>query len=224
MKSKLDFSVSLNNPVSSSFFNAFEISDLDPLVLLFQTGYLSIDRAEQREVPFTKKFITEYYLKFPNHEVEESFNNSLLAYCTTVRKQDSQELILKLITAVGSGDADGFMKLFQSIFAGIPYNIHVKDEHYYQTVCYVVFDLLKLMVQAEVCTSNGRIDMMVAAGDWIYVIEFKLNKSADEAIQQIENKDYAAKYRKDGKKIMLIGVNFDFGKGNISDWIKEEYR
>ena len=223
MKSKLDFSVSLNNPVSSSFFNAFEISDLDPLVLLFQTGYLTIDRVAQRQVPFTDKTITEYYLRFPNREVEESFNNSLLAYCTTVRKQDSQELILHLITAVGSGDADEFMKLFQSIFAGIPYNIHVKDEHYYQTVCYVICELLKIMVQAEVFTSNGRIDMMVAAGEWIYVIEFKLNKSADNAMRQIENKDYAMKYRKEGKRIMLIGVNFDSEAGNITDWIKEEY-
>ena len=223
MKSKLDFSVSLNNPVSSSFFNAFEISDLDPLVLLFQTGYLTIDRVAQRQVPFTDKTITEYYLRFPNREVEESFNNSLLAYCTTVRKQDSQELILNLITAVGSGNADGFMKLFQSIFAGIPYNIHVKDEHYYQTVCYVICDLLKLMVQAEVFTSSGRIDMMVAAGNWIYVIEFKLNKTADQAMKQIENKDYAMKYRKEGKKIMLLGVNFDSEAGNITNWIKEEY-
>ena len=223
MKSKLDFSVSLNNPVSSSFFNAFEISDLDPLVLLFQTGYLTVDRVAQRQVPFTDKTITEYYLRFPNREVEESFNNSLLAYCTTVRKQDSQELILNLITAVGSGDADEFMKLFQSIFAGIPYNIHVKDEHYYQTVCYVICELLKIMVQAEVFTSNGRIDMMVAAGEWIYVIEFKLNKSADQAMRQIENKAYAMKYRKEGKKIMLLGVNFDSEAGNITNWIKEEY-
>ncbi len=223
MKSKLSFPVSLTTPVSSSFFNAFEISDLDPLVLLFQTGYLTVDRMEQRQVPFTDKTITEYYLRFPNREVEESFNNSLLAYCTTVRKQDSQELILKLITAVGSGDADGFMKLFQSIFAGIPYNIHVKDEHYYQTVCYVICDMLKMMVQAETATSSGRIDMMVAAGEWTYVIEFKLNKSAEKAMKQIENKDYALKYRKTGKRIMLIGVNFDFEAGNITDWIKEEY-
>ena len=115
------------------------------------------------------------------------------------------------------------MKLFQSIFAGIPYNIHVKDEHYYQTVCYVICDLLRLMVQAEVFTSSGRIDMMVAAGEWIYVIEFKLNKTADQAMKQIENKEYAMKYRKDGKKIMLLGVNFDFEAGNITDWIKEEY-
>ncbi|MBR4665904.1 MAG: PD-(D/E)XK nuclease domain-containing protein, partial [Lentisphaeria bacterium] len=100
---------------------------------------------------------------------------------------------------------------------------HVKDEHYYQTVFFVICDLLKLAVQAEVCTSSGRIDMMVAAGDWIYVIEFKLNKSAEKAMAQIENKEYALKYRKEGKRIMLLGVNFDFNSGNITDWIKEEY-
>ena len=224
MKSNFNFSPALNRPVSGSFFNAFEITTLDPMVLLFQTGYLTIDRAERRKVPFTDKTVTEYYLHFPNLEVEESFNGSLLAYCTSVKNQDAQELILNLITAVGTGDADGFLKLFQSVFAGIPYTIHVRDEHYYQTVFYVVCDLLKLMVQAEVCTSDGRIDMMVAAGEWIYVIEFKLNKTADEALTQIGNKDYALKYRKDGKRIMLIGVNFDFNSGNITDWLKEEYR
>ena len=77
----------------------------------------------------------------------------------------------------------------------------------------------------EVCreTGSGRIDMMVAAGEWIYVIEFKLNKTADDAMQQIENKDYALKYRKEDYRIMLVGVNFDFNAGNISNWLKEEY-
>ena len=224
MKSKFNLARSLENPVGGSFFNAFEITDLDPQVLLFQTGYLTIDRAEQRTIPFTTKTIKEYYLRFPNQEVEESFNDSLLAYCTNVRKQDTQELILKLVTAVGTGDADNFMRLIQSVFAGIPYPLHVKDEHYYQTVFFVICDLLKLAVQAEVFTSSGRIDMMVAAGDWIYVIEFKLNKSADKAMEQIENKEYALKYRKEGKRIMLLGVNFDFNAGNITDWIKEEYQ
>jgi hypothetical protein len=223
MKSKFDFSLSLDKPVSKSFFEAFEVTDLDPMVLLFQTGYLTLDRAENRQVPFTNKTITEYYLHFPNMEVEESFNNSLLTYCTSVRKQDAQELMLNLVTAVGTGDVDGFIRLFQSIFAGIPYAIHVKDEHYYQTVFYVICDLLKLLVQAEAYTADGRIDMMVAAGEWIYVIEFKLNKSAEDAMKQIENKGYAQKYLKDGKRIMLIGVNFDFNKGKITDWLKEEY-
>ena len=224
MKSKFNLARSLETPVGGSFFNAFEINNLDPQVLLFQTGYLTIDRAEQRTIPFTTKSIKEYYLRFPNQEVEESFNDSLLAYCTNVRKQDTQELILKLVTAVGTGDTDNFMKLIQSVFAGIPYPLHVKDEHYYQTVFFVICDLLKLAVQAEVFTSSGRIDMMVAAGDWIYVIEFKLNKSAEKAMTQIENKEYALKYRKEGKRIMLLGVNFDFNSGNITDWTKQEYR
>ena len=224
MKSKFNLAGSLATPVGGSFFNAFEITDLDPQVLLFQTGYLTIDRAEQRTIPFTTKTIKKYYLRFPNQEVEESFNDSLLAYCTNVRKQDTQELILKLVTAVGTGDADSFMRLIQSVFAGIPYLLHVKDEHYYQTVFFVICDLLNLAVQAEVFTSSGRIDMMVAAGDWIYVIEFKLNKSAGKAMEQIENKEYALKYRKEGKRIMLLGVNFDFNSGNITDWIKEEYQ
>ena len=223
MKSKFELSLSLNKPVSGAFFDAFEVTDLDPMVILFQTGYLTIDRAERRQIPFTSKAITEYYLHFPNMEVEESFNGSLLTYCTNVRKHDTQELMLNLVTAVGTGNVDGFMKLFQSIFAGIPYSIHVKDEHYYQTVFYVICDLLKLLVQAEICTNDGRIDMMVAAGEWIYVIGFKLNKTADDAMQQIENKDYALKYRKEGHRIMLVGVNFDFNAGNISNWLKEEY-
>ena len=224
MKSKFNLERSFEAPVGGSFFNAFEINDLDPQVLLFQTGYLTIDRAEQRTIPFTTKSIKEYYLRFPNQEVEESFNDSLLAYCTTVRKQDTQELILKLVTAVGTGDADGLMGLFKSIFAGIPYQIHVKDEHYYQTVFYVICVLLKLAVQAEIATNNGRIDMVIHVGEWIFVIEFKLNKTADEAMKQIENKEYALKNRKESKRIMLLGVNFDFNSGNITDWIKEEYR
>ena len=224
MKSKFNLERSFESPVGGSFFNAFELDNLDPQVLLFQTGYLTIDRAENRTVPFTTKNIKEYYLRFPNQEVEESFNDSLLAYCTSVRRQDAQELILKLITAVGTGDADEFIEQIRSVFANIPYPIHVKDEHYYQTVFFVICDLLKLMVQAEICTNSGRIDMMVAAGEWIYVIEFKLNKTADEAMKQIENREYALKYRKEGKRIMLLGVNFDFNSGNITDWIKEVYR
>ncbi|MBQ6473046.1 MAG: AAA family ATPase [Victivallales bacterium] len=223
MKSKFNYSEMLSEPVSEAFFNAFEITRLKPMVLLFQTGYLTIKNCIEKEIPFTSQTIREYYLHFPNLEVERSFNEQLLEYCTAIQTESTTDFLGKLITAVGTGDADGFMKLFQSVFANIPYSIHVKDEHYYQTVFYVVCDLLKLMVQAEVCTSDGRIDMMVSAGEWIYVIEFKLNKSADRAMKQIEDKNYVLKYLKEGKRIMQIGVNFDFNAGNITDWIKEEY-
>jgi len=223
MKSKFNYADLTGAPVSESFFNAFEITRLKPMVLLYQTGYLTIDKCLEKKIPFTDQTVREYYLRFPNLEVERSFNEHLLEYCTAIQTESSQEFFSKLITAVGTGNADSFMKLIQSVFADIPYTIHVKDEHYYQTVCYVICDLLNLLVQAEVCTNNGRIDMMVTAGDWIYVVEFKLNKTADEAMKQIEHKEYAMKYRKDGKKIMLLGVNFDFNSGSITDWLKEEY-
>ena len=224
MKSKFNYSEMFTDPVSESFFNAFEITHLKPMVLLYQTGYLTIDKCVEDKIPFTDQTIRKYYLKFPNLEVERSFNENLLEYCTAIQRESSQEFLSKLITAVGTGDADNFMILIQSVFAGIPYPIHVKDEHYYQTVFYVICDLLNLLVQAEVCTSSGRIDMVVQAGKWIFVMEFKLNKTADEAMKQIENREYALKYRKEGKHVMLLGVNFDFSSGNITDWLKEEYR
>ena len=224
MKSKLNYSEMFTDPVSESFFNAFEITHLKPMVLLYQTGYLTIDKCVEDKIPFTDQTIRKYYLKFPNLEVERSFNENLLEYCTAIQRESSQGFLSKLITAVGTGDADNFMILIQSVFAGIPYPIHVKDEHYYQTVFYVICDLLNLLVQAEVCTSRGRIDMVVQAGKWIFVMEFKLNKTADEAMKQIENREYALKYRKEGKHVMLLGVNFDFSSGNITDWLKEEYR
>ena len=224
MKSKFNYSEMFTESVSESFFNAFEITRLKPMVLLYQTGYLTIKNCVEDKIPFTDQTIRKYYLKFPNLEVERSFNEQLLEYCTAIQSESSQDFLSKLITAVGTGDADNFMRLIQSVFAGIPYPLHVKDEHYYQTVFFVICDLLNLMVQAEVFTNSGRIDMMVAAGDWIYVIEFKLNKSAEKAMEQIENKEYALKYRKEGKRIMLLGVNFDFNSGNITDWIKEEYQ
>ena len=212
----------LTEPVSEAFFDSFEISNLKPKTLLYQTGYLTIDKCVQAKVPYTDHTITEYYLHFPNREVERSFNEQLLEYYAAVQADDAQQLISKLITSVGSGDVDGFMNQLKVMFANIPYSIHVANEHYYQTIFFVICDMLRFMVQAEICTNDGRIDLMVAAGDWIYVMEFKLNKSAEEAMEQIHNKEYALKYQREEKHIMLLGVNFDSQSGQITNWLKEQ--
>jgi len=221
-KSNFNYSAALQTPVSEAFFDSFEISNLKPKTLLYQTGYLTIDKCVQKTVPYTDTTVREYYLHFPNFEVERSFNEQLLEYYTNVQTDMVQSFLNKLISAVGSGDADGFLKQLQVMFADIPYTIHVANEHYYQTIFFVICDMLKFMVQAEICTNDGRVDMMVGAGDWIYVIEFKLNQSAEKALTQIQNKDYARKFRKEGKRIMLLGVNFDSQAGQITDWLKEE--
>ena len=222
-KQSFNLPEALEATVSSSFFEAFEIGRLNPKTLLYQTGYLTIGKTVKVPVPFTKVMNTEYTLVFPNYEVKSSFNDHLLKYYTNVQTDQSQRLIRNLIQDIGSGNADGFMKQLQTLFANIPYDMRGKEEHDYQTVIYVIFMMLHIFIEGEHRTGEGRIDLMLSAGEWIYVIELKLNKSAEAAMQQIHDKNYALKFRNRGKKIMLIGANLDPERGQLTDWIKEEY-
>lgn len=213
---QFDFERILKDPVPGIAFDAYEIDRLEPLPLLLQTGYLTIKST-------VKEFgQTLYCLGFPNLEVQTAFDTYLLNCYTSLSKTDIESMGLQLARQVGSGNVDGFMKSLQEFFAAIPYGIHVRAEKYYQTIFYMIFLMLGIYIEAESQTNDGRIDAVVSAGDWIYVIEFKLNKTAEEAMAQIQNKEYAVKFQHCGKRIVLIGVNFDFAKGQITDWIKEE--
>ena len=222
-KQSFDLPKALESSVSASFFEAFEIDRLEPKTLLYQTGYLTLGKTVKVPVPYTKVQNTEYTLVFPNYEVKSSFNNHLLRYYANVQADQSQRLIRDLIQDIGSGNADGFMKQLQTLFADIPYDMRGKKEHDYQTVIYVIFMMLHIFIEGEHRTGEGRIDLMLSAGEWIYVIELKLNKTAQNAMEQIHDKNYALKFRNRGKRIMLIGANLDSDKGQITDWIKEEY-
>jgi len=116
------------------------------------------------------------------------------------------------------------MDILRSIFASIPYTLHLKGEQNYQTVLYVICDMLRLYVEAESCTSDGRIDMVLSAGEWVYILEFKLNHSAEDAMKQIHEKNYAQEFLHRGKRIMLVGVNFNSDSGQIENWISEEIK
>ena len=221
---EFNYSEALTSPVSGSFFNSFEISNLDPMVLLFQTGYLTIDKAVDAQMPYSNRIIRKYYLHFPNQEVEESFNECVLDYYVAMKKGSAQQFQEELVTAVGDGNVDKFMDILKSVFANIPYSLHLKGEQNYQTVFYVICDMLRLYVQAESYTNDGRIDMVVEAGNWVYILEFKLDQSAEKALKQIHEKNYAQKFRHRGKRIMLIGVNFDSESGQIEKWISEELK
>ena len=219
-----DLPEALESTVSAAFFEAFEIDQLNPKTLLYQTGYLTIGKTVKVPVPYTKVQNTEYSLVFPNHEVKSSFNDHLLKYYANVQTDQSQRLIRELIQEIGSGNADGFMKRLQVLFADIPYNMRGKQEHDYQTVIYVIFMMLHFFIEAEHHTNEGRIDLVFCAGEWIYVIELKMDKTAEEAMRQIKEKHYATKFLNRGKRIMLIGANFDSEKGQLTDWLKEEVR
>ena len=110
------------------------------------------------------------------------------------------------------------MRQLQSMMAGTPYEL-IKDlENHYQNVIYIITKLMGLYVQAEYRTSNGRIDILIGTNDYVYIIELKFNATAQEAMEQIEDKDYALPFATDGRQIIKIGANVSKETRNIEEW------
>ena len=131
----------------------------------------------------------------------------------------------KFVQDVRKGEVDSFMERIQSIIAGIPYDNFTGEtlklrEQNYQAAVYLIFALMGQFVQTEVYCSTGRADCIVRTADTIYIFEFKLtgSGSAEEALDQIKKNTYAAKYKMDGKKIVLIGSSFDENTRTIKEW------
>ena len=185
----------------------------NPIPLFYQTGYLTIKSYDAR--------LREYYLGYPNDEVCYSFLDCLVPYFTQSTKDSSSLSIGKFYKDVQSGDIDSFMTRFKSLFAKLPYSSKTDDtviEQNFQNIIYIVFVLMGQFVSVEQHYSQGRVDCVVQADNYIYLFEFKRDKSADEALQQIEEKKYAEPFASDKRKLFKIGVNFDSKEKNISEW------
>ena len=189
----------------------------DALPILFQSGYLTI-----------KEYIKEaqiYRLGFPNDEVRYGFLKNLLPAYTAVPFGETGKSVWQFVEDVRKGNINGFMERMQSLIAGVSYdNFSNKElklrEQNYQTAVYLIFALMGQFVQTEVHCSTGRADCVVITVDTVYIFEFKLsgNGSAEDAIEQIKEGTYAAKYKMDGKKIVLIGTSFSEETRTIKDW------
>ena len=189
----------------------------DALPILFQAGYLTI-----------KEYIKEarmYRLGFPNDEVRYGFWENLLPAYSSIPFGQTGVSAWRFVQDIREGKVDSFMERMQAIIAGIPYDNFDKEslklrEQNYQTAVYLIFKLMGQFVQTEVHCSTGRADCIVYTTDTVYIFEFKLtgNGSAEDAINQIREKKYAAKYRAEGKKIVLIGSSFDEQTRTIKDW------
>ncbi len=191
-------------------FSTFDLEDLAILPLLFQTGYLTIKSYDKtREL---------YKLYYPNYEVENAFLTYLLQAFTTTPHGLSEGYLWKMIDALSAQNLKEFFVVLNVIFANIPYNIHLKQEKYYQSIFVLIFKLIGLRIDAEVYTNEGRIDAVIELSDTIYLFEFKLDKSEDEALQQIKNTEYYQKYRLQTKTLALIGVNFDSTVRKVTGW------
>ena len=186
-------------------------TDDNPIPVIYQSGYLTI-KAYDREFGM-------YTLGFPNREVEDGFMNFLLPYYSGVDKTQSPFEIKQFVRDVRSGDIDGFMERLQSFLAGCPYELARDIELHYQNVLFIVFRLAGLYTEVEYRTSRGRIDLVLKTRDYIYVMEFKLDGSAEDAIKQIEDRQYALPFSKDPRRLFKIGVNFSSTTRNIEKWV-----
>ena len=186
-------------------------TDDNPIPVIYQSGYLTIKGYDKR--------FGIYTLGFPNREVEEGFMNFLLPFYANVNKTSSPFEIKKFVTDVESGDIDGFMERLQSFLADCPYELAKDIELHYQNVLFIVFRLAGLYTKVEYHTSRGWIDLVLQTDSYVYVMEFKLDGTAEQALQQIEDKQYALPFAKDSRKVYTIGVNFSSETRNIDRWI-----
>ena len=213
-RSKYDLHRLTEEMATSDSLGGIDTMETNPVPILYQSGYLTIKG-------FDKEFRT-YELGFPNKEVEEGFTKFLLPNYASLTSGNPSFEISSFVKEVRSGNIDAFMLRLQSFFADTPYELARDLERHYQNVLFIVFRLLGFYTQAEYRTSNGRIDMVVKTDRYIYVMEFKLNGSAEEAIRQINEKGYAAPFASDGRTLYKIGVNFSNEIRGIEGWIVEE--
>ena len=184
----------------------------DLVPLLYQTGYLTItgyDREEQL-----------YILGFPNEEVKYGFLKSLFTEYVPTAVTGSGKDVVTLRRRIRAGDVEGMLDALTALFASIPYTTDdAPFEHYFQSVIYIVFTLLGQHTHCEVHSSRGRADCVLETDKFVYIFEFKVDKSAKEAMEQIEAKGYAAPFKADQRQIFKIGVNFDSEARSLSEWL-----
>ena len=201
----------------------FRYNDHDAIIpLLFQSGYLTIKN--------TIAGATIFQLGYPNEEVRFGFLHELLPLYSSLTRSNIDIVVLELYELFDKGDLAGAMKHVSEILAGIIYgNIPNGEEgrplreQYYQSVLYAVFRLLGIHAQAEVVCATGRIDMLVMTRQHVYIFEFKVNRqgTAQDAIDQIKDREYFRAVSAEGRPVHLVGVSFDEKTRTVGEW-KEE--
>ncbi len=193
---------SLLTDISSAFIN--------PVPLLYQSGYLTIKGYDED--------FQIYHLGFPNREVKHGFLNYLMPYYTPVGSETPMMLISRMTRDIRGGDPEGFMTRLDSLFARTNYQIQGDCEKDFQYAMYIIIELMGEYVETERATSNGRIDILIKTKEYVYVMEIKTDSTPDEALAQIEERGYARPFADDGRKIFKIGVNFSTANRRIDGW------
>ncbi len=197
--------------VSENQLNSFIISALNPTSLLFQTGYLTIDHYD--------KDLFLYTLRYPNQEVRFSMQQYLLQAYQDNLAVDPLSPVVRVLKALRKNDMETVIATINSLFASIPYDLWQKEnEHFYHALVHLIFSLLGTYIRSEVHTAHGRCDALVENQHYIYAFEFKLDGSAEAALQQIREKGYLAPYQDSEKEKVAVGINFSTEKKAVEEW------
>ena len=196
---------------SGPVLDSIDAASTDPVPVIYQSGYLTIK-------DYNAEF-ENYTLGFPNREVEQGFFRFLLPHYASVSTSKSPYEIQRFVGEVRQGDVDGFLNRLRTFFDDTPYELARYREVHYQNILYIVFKLMGFHTEVEYRTSRGRVDLVLKTADYIYVMEFKLEGTAEEAMRQIEEKGYAAPFAADGRKVIKVGVNFSEETRSIDKWI-----
>ena len=183
-------------------FDSGTLDKIDPINLLFQTGYLTV--SEKRDL----YQIEEYLLNFPNFEVETSFYSHLIGDMANTQPYEALTLALKLRQSLEKGNIGQFESILRTLFAQIPSNLLIQEERFFHSLFIMISYLSGIETEAEVNTNIGRIDGVIEFMNKICIVEFKYNHPALEGLEQILQKKYYEKYLAKGKEIILLGVSF----------------
>ena len=207
--------------VTADVLNSIDAESTNPIPVIYQSGYLTIKG-------YDKEF-QMYRLGFPNQEVEEGFIKYLAPFYLDNREERSVFDIRSFTSDVREGNAEQFLSRLKSLFASAPYDSVKGDkENHFQNMMWVVFKMMGFYSQTEYHTSDGRIDLLVETPQYRYIMEFKLDGTAEEALQQIKDKNYQLQFfgdalttNKDQGKTYIIGVNFSKETRTIDRWVIE---
>lgn len=183
--------------------------------LLYQSGYITIKDYEPMSEIYT--------LDFPNKEIKVGLFESLLPnYLEGMYAETGNVTIARMSVLIRQNDMDGALKLLQTFFGTVPYCNNTNYEGHYQQVLFIIFSLLThFLIDVEVHTPNGRVDVVMLTDSRLYIIELKLNKDSNTAMQQINLRNYAQRFALCGKPITKVGINFNTKSGHIENWIIE---
>lgn len=202
-----------NTFCSQSQLKGLDLLNPDPIALLYQTGYLTIKDYDRESAT--------YRLGIPNREVNEGLFRVLLPYYVKSTTISGNSLIDDIVGYFIFGNPEKALKAMQIYFAGVDYAMKFENENNFHNAFFILCDLIGLRTKTEVHTSSGRIDLEISTNRFIYIIELKYDHSAEDALRQINERNYTRKYQTDGRKLFKIGVAFSSKTRCIEEWVIE---